>query len=79
MPLFRVIIEELLNKPQGITVRELMNIIKREYGIETAKNELYATLLKLEVAGFIRVEHVGAELIVKVSPEFINMLKREIF
>ncbi len=73
-PLFRVVLEELINRPSGISERELLDIIKREYGYEVSKKELYEVLIRLELRGFIRAERVGRDLMIKLSPEFPKLI-----
>ncbi len=75
MPLYRLIIEELLNKPRGLSERELMNILKKEYDLDFSKNELYQALLKLEINGLIQVDHIGSELVARISPRINKMIK----
>ncbi|ADI31222.1 hypothetical protein [Staphylothermus hellenicus] len=74
-PLFRIILEELINKPTGMSIRELIDVIKKEYGYGVSKVELYQTLLKLELRGLIRVEELGRDLIVKISPGFSRIIQ----
>ncbi|ABN69821.1 hypothetical protein Smar_0718 [Staphylothermus marinus F1] len=74
-PLFRIILEELINKPTGMSERELLEVIKKEYGYEVSKVELYQILLKLELRGLIRVEELGRDLIVKISPDFSKIIQ----
>lgn len=75
MPLYRLIIEELITKPHGLSERELVNILKKEHGIDLSRNELYQALLKLEINGFIRVDHIGGELVARISPYIEKILR----
>lgn len=74
-PLFRLILEELINRPAGISERELLDIIKREHGYEVSKVEFYHMLIKLELRGLVRAERISRELIIKISPEITRIIQ----
>lgn len=73
-PLFRVVIEEVLSKPDGILESELIEILKKRYDMDISKPELYQALIKLELNGFIRVEHIGKEMKIRPSKTMMNQL-----
>jgi|GEM_PF-1519208 DNA-binding PadR family transcriptional regulator len=73
-PLFRVVIEEVLSKPDGILESELIEILKKRYDMDISKPELYQALIKLELNGFIKVEHIGKEMKVRPSKTMMNQL-----
>lgn len=66
-PVHRLVLEVLLSRPNGISDRELMGILKKDYGLSISRRELVQTLLKLEINGYVRVEHVGKLLIVRLN------------
>jgi len=74
MPIYRLIIEELLSHPQGLSEKDLINILKKEHGIDLSRNEFYQALLKLEVNGLIVTEHVGGSLVARVSPDISKLI-----
>jgi len=74
-PLFRLVLEELINKLTGLSEKDLYDIIRKEHGYEVSKAELYEVLLRLELRGYIRVEKVGRDLIVKLSPDIERILQ----
>jgi len=76
MPVYKLIIEELISKPQGLSVRELLAVLKKEHGIELNRNELHSALLKLEMNGLVYVEHIGNELVARLSPDFMKNIRR---
>ncbi|MEM0379883.1 MAG: ArsR family transcriptional regulator [Desulfurococcaceae archaeon] len=67
IPVYRLILELLLNKPNGVSDRELINMIKKEHGISISKRELAQALIKLEINGFVKVEHSGSSLFVRLN------------
>ncbi len=71
--MFRIVIEEALKNPKGVYVRDLLETIKKEYGYDVSRAELYEVLLRLEVRGYITVYKTGRDLMVKPS-RFINKL-----
>jgi DNA-binding PadR family transcriptional regulator len=73
-PLFRVVIEEVLSKPDGILESELIEILKKRYDMDISKPELYQALIKLELNGFIKVEHIGKEMKIRPSKTMMNQL-----
>jgi DNA-binding PadR family transcriptional regulator len=74
-PLFRIIMEELVKEPKGLSVKQLMSTIKKERSIDLSLGELYEALLKLELRGYIRVEPVGKKILVKLSPDVDKLLQ----
>lgn len=70
-PLFRLVLEELLKTPKGLSEKELLEILKKEHGIDVSRTELRETLMRLELRGFIVVDRIGRDLVAKVSP-YIN-------
>ena len=74
-PLFRLVLEELINKPNGLSEKDLYDIIRKEHGYDISKSELYEVLLRLELRGYIRVEKIGRDLIVKLSPDIERILQ----
>ncbi|MEM1628329.1 MAG: helix-turn-helix domain-containing protein [Desulfurococcaceae archaeon] len=74
-PVFRAILEIAISKPEGVSESELEEILRKNYDIEITKPELYHTLIKLELHGFLRVEHVGKELMIRLSPSFTQLLQ----
>uniref|UniRef100_A0A7J3XZD7 ArsR family transcriptional regulator n=1 Tax=Thermogladius calderae TaxID=1200300 RepID=A0A7J3XZD7_9CREN len=73
-PLFRVVIEEVLSKPEGILESEIIEILKKRYDIDVSKPELYQALIKLELNGFIKVEHIGKEMKIRPSKTMMDQL-----
>ncbi len=73
-PLFRLILEEVLNHTGGISEKDLLETLKKDHGIEVSKSEFYEELMKLELRGFIVVARVGRELVIKVSPNITKLL-----
>jgi len=69
MPLHRAVLEIILSRPEGITESKLIDLLKKEYGIETTTPELYSVLMKYELSGIITVEHVGKEFLIKLTPQ----------
>lgn len=67
IPIYRLILEILLDKPNGVSDRELLNILKREHGISISRRELAQALIKLEINGYVRVEHSGSSLIIRLD------------
>lgn len=74
-PVFRAILEVAISKPEGVPESDLEEILKKDYKIELTKPELYRILMKLELYGFLRVEHVGKELVIRLSPSFTQLLQ----
>ncbi|MCY0868884.1 MAG: ArsR family transcriptional regulator [Desulfurococcus sp.] len=74
-PLFRVMLEILASKPEGIYESSLEELLRKEYGLTLSKPELYHTLMKLELSGLIQVESVGRELFIKLSPRFYEYVR----
>ena len=70
-PLFRLVLEELLKTPKGLSEKELLEILKKEHGIDVSRPELRETLMRLELRGFTTVDRIGRDLVAKVSP-YIN-------
>ncbi|MGC9011729.1 ArsR family transcriptional regulator [Thermogladius sp.] len=73
-PLFRVVIEEVLAKPEGILESELLEILKKKHDLEVSKPELYQALIKLELNGFITSEFIGKELKIRPSKSLMSQL-----
>jgi DNA-binding PadR family transcriptional regulator len=65
MPLHRVVLEIVFSRPEGISESKLEELIRKEYGVEMSKSQLYHTLMKLELQGLIQVETVGREFFIK--------------
>ncbi|MCD6301574.1 MAG: ArsR family transcriptional regulator [Staphylothermus sp.] len=74
-PLFRLVLEELINKPSGLSEKDLYEIIKKEHRYDVSKPELYEVLLRLELRGYIRVERIRKDLVVKLSPDIDRILQ----
>lgn len=72
MPLFRVILEILWKNPNGIYDRDLVEMLREEYSIEASIDEIYTSLLKLEVNGLIYAERVGETLLLKPNLEALK-------
>jgi len=75
MPVYRIILEELIRKPQGLTEREIISILKKEHGITVSKKELYQALLKLEINGYVKVEPVGKNIVASLSPNIYKLFR----
>ncbi len=73
-PLFRLILEEVLNHTSGVSEKDLLETLKKEHGVDVSRSEFYEELMKLELRGFIVVTRVGRDLIIKVSPNIIKIL-----
>lgn len=69
MPLFRVILDILWRNPEGIYDRDLIEILREEYDLEVSIDEIYTTLLKLEVNGLIYAEKIGESLLLRPNME----------
>jgi DNA-binding PadR family transcriptional regulator len=65
MPLHRIILEIVFSRSEGLNESKLEDIMKKEYGVEVTKSELYHALMKLELQGLIQVEAVGKEFLIK--------------
>jgi Fe2+ or Zn2+ uptake regulation protein len=65
MPLHRIILEIVFSRSEGLSESKLEDIMKKEYGVEVTKSELYHALMKLELQGLIQVETVGKEFLIK--------------
>ncbi|MCC6040681.1 MAG: ArsR family transcriptional regulator [Desulfurococcaceae archaeon] len=65
MPLHRIILEVVFSRSEGLSESKLEEIIRKEYGLDTTKSELYHTLMKLELQGLIHVESIGKEFLIK--------------
>lgn len=72
MPLFRVILEILWKNPNGIYDRDLIEMLREEYGVEASIDEIYTNLLKLEINGLIYAEKVGEALLLKPNLEALK-------
>lgn len=75
MPIYRLILEELIRRPQGMSERELIAVLKKEHGITVSRKELYQALLKLEINGYVRVEPVGKNFVATLSPNIYKIFK----
>jgi hypothetical protein len=67
MPIYRLVLEILARRPEGVTERELLTLLKKEYGLAISKKELYQALLKLEINGYIKVEPVGKNIVASLT------------
>jgi len=65
MPLHRIVLEIVFSRPEGLSESRLEEVIRKEYGVEVTKSELYHTLMKLELQGLIQVENLGREFLIK--------------
>ncbi|MCC6011190.1 MAG: helix-turn-helix domain-containing protein [Desulfurococcaceae archaeon] len=65
MPLHRIILEVVFSRPEGLSESKLEEIVRKEYGVDITKSELYHTLMKLELQGLIQVETIGKEFLIK--------------
>jgi len=65
MPLHRIVLEIVFSRPEGLSESKLEEIIRKEYGVEVTKSELYHILMRLELQGLIQVENIGREFLVK--------------
>jgi len=74
MPIYRLILEELTRRERGLREKELLAILKKEYGIAVTRRELYQALLKLESNGYIKVDRVGENFLVSLSPYLYKVL-----
>ncbi|MEM0506063.1 MAG: ArsR family transcriptional regulator [Thermosphaera sp.] len=74
-PLFRMILEIVIDHPEGISESDLIDSLKKEHEVDVNRAELYKALMKLELSGYIQVEHVGRELVVRLSPAFPELFK----
>jgi len=68
MPIYRIVMEELARRTHGLSEKDLLTILKKEHGITITRRELYQALLKLEINGYIKVEHVGKSFIITLTP-----------
>lgn len=75
MPIYRIILEELIRRPNGLSEKELIMILKKEHGITISEKELYEVLLKLEINGYIKVEPVGRNIIAYLSPNIYKIFR----
>ncbi len=73
-PLFRVILEEVLENPKGLTEKELLEILRKDHNYDVSRGELYEALLRLELRGYVIVTRVGKEKIVKPAPNIEKLL-----
>ncbi len=73
-PLYRLVLEELVRRPSGISERDLLDTIRKEHGYDVSKAELYEVLMRLELRGYIVVDRVGRDLIVKISPNIDKLI-----
>jgi DNA-binding PadR family transcriptional regulator len=73
-PLFRIILEEALKNPRGISEDDIMEILRRDYKYDVSKAELYEALLRLELRGYIVVEQLARKKIIKPSPYLGKLL-----
>lgn len=69
LPLFRLIIDILWRNDEGLYDKDILNILRNKYGLDVSMDELYSTLLKLEVNGLIYAERVGDNLLIKLNKE----------
>lgn len=67
IPLLRAILEVIASKPEGLSESRLEAVLKKEYGMDFSRAEMYHALMKLELQGLIQVEFVGKELSIKPS------------
>jgi len=65
MPLHRIVLEIVFSRPEGLSESKLEEVIRKEYGMNITKSELYHTLMKLELQGLIQVETIGREFLIK--------------
>ncbi|WP_440059035.1 ArsR family transcriptional regulator [Thermogladius sp. 4427co] len=73
-PLYRIVVEEVLSRPEGVLESDLIEILKKKYDIEISRAELYQSLIKLELNGFIHVDYVGKEMKIRPSKNFASIL-----
>lgn len=69
LPLFRIIIDILWKTPEGLYDKDILNTLRNKYGLDVSMDELYSTLLKLEINGLIYAERVGDNLLIKLNKE----------
>ncbi len=67
-PLFRIILEEALKTPRGVSEDELLEIIRKDYRYDVSRGEFYEALLRLELRGYVVVEQLAKKKIIKPSP-----------
>ncbi|MEZ0393485.1 MAG: ArsR family transcriptional regulator [Desulfurococcaceae archaeon] len=72
-PLHRLIMELVLERPEGAGESELLEALQKE-GLDVSKGELYAELMKLELQGYVHVEPIGKELKIRASPKLSEVL-----
>lgn len=69
MPLHRAVLEIVLSRPEGITESRLIDTLRKEYDIDATLSELYNVLMKYELSGYIQVEYVGKEFLIKPTQQ----------
>lgn len=74
-PLFRAIVEIVIDRQEGVMESELSELLKKEYSLEFTKADLYHELMKLELQGIIQVEQIGKELFIKLTPNYSQSLR----
>jgi len=74
MPIYRLILEELTRRERGLREKELITILKKEYGITVTRRELYQALLRLESNGYVKVDRVGESFLISLSPYLYKVL-----
>lgn len=72
IPLHRIILEIVVSKLEGLSESKLLSMLKEIYDVEPTKRELYDTLLKLEIQGYITVDYVGKEFLIKPTTQAIH-------
>lgn len=75
-PLFRAVLEVLAERPEGLGESTLAEILKKNYGLEFTKPDLYKALMKLELQGIIQVEQVAKELHVRLAPNYTKYVRQ---
>lgn len=76
IPLFRAILEVLVEKPEGLGESALFESLRKNYGLEFTKPDLYKALMKLELQGIIQVEQVAKELHVRLAPNYTKFMRQ---
>jgi Fe2+ or Zn2+ uptake regulation protein len=74
-PLYRLILEIVIDHPEGVSESDLIDILKKEHEVDVGRAELYKALMKLELSGYIQVETVGKEFVIRLSPSFPELFK----
>jgi Fe2+ or Zn2+ uptake regulation protein len=69
IPLPRAILEIVAARQEGTLESKLEATLKKEYGIEVSKSEIYRALVLLELQGLVYVEAAGREFIIRPTPQ----------